>query len=403
MNLFVVAQFGQLIHNEAVIKRDRLTNNKLVILYTKANLIVPEKIKNEVNDKLFGNIQLIELPINPNSLNIDNINKIYDIYKSLLQGVDNLYISSFERHYNILNEIALRKGIRTHLIEEGLGTYKFATREFSFNPPTKKDSLIRALNYSGLSSNVYYPFLKAIYRWTNDMCSLPYQIYKALRNSTKSEYSSYQILKDLSDERSAFLGYAKDFQSINLAYPKAVSHVFNPKENKELNTYSMYEANIDLSGLISQYGIDDSDILYLSQVFNIPSDYYAEAILKIIQEQLSESKGKCFIKFHPKDKQDFIKFVNDKVDEMGLSERIIVIEESDFPIEALIKECQFDKVLAISSTALVYANQLSHRTKCISITNTLINDLGTRCPAKARKLILEHTEMLAIFDHIEFN
>ncbi|MFZ3516540.1 alpha-2,8-polysialyltransferase family protein [Vibrio harveyi] len=403
MNLFVVAQFGQLIHNEAVIKRDCLINNKLIILYTKANLIVPEKIKNEANDKLFENIQLVELPISPNSLNIDNINKIFEIYKSLLLGVDNLYISSFERHYNILNEIALRKGIKTHLIEEGLGTYKFATREFAFKPPKKEDSLVRTLNYSGLSRNMYYPFLKTIYRWTNDMFILPYQIYRALRYRPKSEYGSYQILKDLYDERSAFLGYAKDFQSINLAYPNAVSHVFNPKENKELNTYSIYESNVDLSGLINKYEIEDSDILYLSQVFNIPSDSYAEAILKIIQEQLSHSKGKCFIKFHPKDKQDFIKFVHDKVDGMGLSGRITVIEESDFPIEALIRECQFDKVLAISSTALVYANQLSDRTKCVSITHTLINELGTRCPDKTRKLILDHTEMLAIFEHIDFN
>ncbi|SFP66671.1 polysialyltransferase family glycosyltransferase [Enterovibrio norvegicus] len=402
MNLFVIAQFGQLIHNEALIKRDKLEKNKLIILYTSANILVPEKIKNEVDSRLFSEIEMVEIPLSPNSIDIENINVIFKTYKRILKGVDDLYISSFERHYNILHEVALRKKIRTHLVEEGLGTYKFASNEFSFTPPSRKDSLVRALNKSGLSSNKYFPIIKSIRTWILDTLSLPKQLFKALLEIKNSEFKNYKKLELFSDERNGFLGYAKNFHSINLAYPEAVSNVFESKESKILNTYSSYESNVEITSLITKYDIRESDSLYLSQVFQITSVYYADAVIKIIKDELEKSEGRFFIKFHPKDKIVFIDKIKEKVLELGLSDRIIIISESDFPIEAIIKESKFERIIAISSTALVYAKQLSESTECVSITNTLISRLGSNCPVKTRKLMLEHTEMLSIFPHIEF-
>lgn len=403
MNLFLISQFGQLIHHQALIKRDGLKNNKLVILYTKANIEVPRKIKKEADNSLFDEIYLAELPIKPNSLNLDNINKITTIYSQVLQGISDLYMSSFESHYNICHKIAKKENIKTHLIEEGLATYKYSYSKFEKVRPSKKNSFIKALNDSGLSSNKYYPFAKIIYTYLRDFYKLPIQVVKAFRYNKESEYKTYNYLEKLSDERRGFIDYAKDFDSINVAYPRAIDGVFSAGQVNVLNTYATYEPGFDLDGLVEKYSVSFDDMLYLSQMYPIPSEAYADAVINVIQEYLSDSSGKCFIKFHPRDKQDFIEFIKAKVVEMELSERVLVIEESDFPIEALIKKCQFDKILGISTTALVYANQLSQSTDCVSITNGLIQALGSKCPAKARQVILEHTKMLTIFEHIDFN
>ncbi|MEZ9527223.1 polysialyltransferase family glycosyltransferase, partial [Enterovibrio norvegicus] len=231
----------------------------------------------------------------------------------------------------------------------------------------------------------------------------PIQIFKTLSYKKTSEYNVFNHIKNLSDERNAFIDYAREFDSINVAYPNAIEGVFKSDKVNALNTYSTYESGVDLNGLIDKYNISLNDNLYLSQMYPIPSEAYADAVLSVILDNLHEHSAKCFIKFHPRDKTDFIDYIKSKVETLGFSELVVIIEESDFPIEALIKSCQFNKIMGISTTALVYANQLSPATDCISITNTLIRELGSNCPPKAKRIILEHTKMLTIFDHIKFN
>ena len=252
MNLFLISQFGQLIHHQALIKRDGLKNNKLVILYTKANTDVPKKIKTEADNLLFDEIHLAELPIKPNSLNLDNINEITAMYNQVLQGVSELYMSSFESHYNICHRIARKKNIKTHLIEEGLATYKYSYSEFKSVKPSKKSSLLKALNDSGLSSNKYYPFAKIVYTYVRDFYKLPIQIVKAFKYNEKSEYKTYNYIERLSDERGGFIDYAKDFDSINVAYPNAIDGVFSASQVNVLNTYATYEPSFDLDGLVDK-------------------------------------------------------------------------------------------------------------------------------------------------------
>ncbi len=403
MNLFLISQFGQLIHHQALIQRDDLKKNKLAILYTLANTEVPKKIEFEASKELFDEIVFLELPLKPNSLNMENIDYMTEMYKDSLRGVTDLYMSSFESHYNVCHKIAQNMGIKTHLIEEGLATYKYSYTEFKSSKPKKKDSLIKAMNDSGFSSNKYYPVAKAFYTYIRDIYRLPKQILKAIEYNKNSEYNTYKKIEKLSDERIAFINYARDFDSINVAYPNAIKGVFNTGKVNVLNTYATYQANVDMDSLVAKYNISYNDMLYLSQMYPIPSEAYAEAVLNVIQNQLLHGEGKCFIKFHPRDKLDFIESIKAHVERLGLSKRVVIIHESDFPIEALIKACQFNKILGISTTALVYANQLSPSTECISVTNGLINELGFKCPSKAKQIILDHTKMLNIFEHIKFN
>ncbi|MEZ9527222.1 polysialyltransferase family glycosyltransferase, partial [Enterovibrio norvegicus] len=212
MNLFLISQFGQLIHHQALIKRDGLKNNKLVILYTIANTEVPRKIELEADKGIFDEIILAELPLRPNSVNLENINKMTEMYSQLLGGVSNLYMSSFESHYNICHKIAMNRSIRTHLIEEGLATYKYSYSKFKSPRPKESDSLAKALNDSGLSSNRYYPFAKLAYVSLRNFCGyirdiyiFPIQIFKTLSYKKTSEYNVFNHIKNLSDERNAFI------------------------------------------------------------------------------------------------------------------------------------------------------------------------------------------------------
>ncbi|PMI35241.1 hypothetical protein BCT30_21545 [Enterovibrio norvegicus] len=402
MNLFLISQFGQLIHHQALIKRDNIANNKLVILYTSANLDVPRKIQKEADRLLFDETILYQLQLSPLNYHFDDITKMTEGFKNLLSGVDNLYMSSFEYHYSILHRLAVNRGIKTHLVEEGLATYKFVHTDHITRKPKLKRSVITATQQSGLFYNKFYPILKFIYTWTRDLINLPAQVFSTIVHCKNSEFISYKKLIKVLDERSAFLGVAKEFDSIHTAFPHLLNNCFNAQNKTELKTYDSEIFEYRDSKRLGNLSIKNKDILYLSQMYNIPSVHYASSVISIIEEYLqSTDDGRCFIKFHPRDKSDFISSIKSQVIEKKLVDRIEIIAQTDFPVESIIIKYKPKMILGISTTTLVYTNQISTDINCVSVTGKLLEHLGTHCPKKTRKTILEHTAMLNAFEHIE--
>lgn len=402
MNLFIIAQLGSLFHHQALIKRDKLTNNKLAILYTNANLHIPKKIENTADRSLFDYVEFVELPLKPNNYNLQNINKMIGIYTELLSGIDHLYTSNFEKHYNICHKIACKMNIKTHLIEEGLATYKFSHSGLKLDKPNTKDERRKILQNCGLIENKCFPIVKTLYYIGRDLYRLPMQIIKAIKLERNSEHRAYKLLAKLTDERNAFINYSSNFDTINIAFPDAIRNVFSANEIKTLNTYNYYDIEEDIYDTVKMYNINN-DMLYLTQNYPIQNFNYAKAIIEIIKEQLMEKNiRRCFIKFHPRNNNDFIKAIQNVIIKADLSDKIIALTLSESPVESLIKACQFRCILSICSTPLVYAKQLSERAECISITNKLITKLSSNCSQNAKKILIEHTNMLKIFDHIEF-
>lgn len=325
-NLFLISNIGQLGQVEALIRKFKFKNNSLAILYTKKNKKAPKIIVSSLDDSLFSNIQLIELPIFPNEINILKLIFIKKLYSYLLRNINpkKLFVLSFEKHYGLIISIAEKNNIIVNLVEEGLGTYKYNSvveaNEIILSSLSKKEKMHQFL--------INKLFLLKLLR-----------VALSIQNKFHTVFVAFSELID-----GVFIAERKESFFLHLGE--------NSKNDLICKKYK------------SKYNISSDDIFYINQRYSISNKEYARALIDVLNIISKKLNKRIFVKLHPRDTTEF---KNILLQENNTNQLIIIIDDPDFLVEPLIRLVNPEYILGIASTVLVYSNRLSSNSKIMSI------------------------------------
>lgn len=362
-NLCFISHLGQLKQLESLIQYENITEITLVILFTRANLKMPEIIRQQVSDSMFKQIAMLELPMQPNRINVRKLGYIKRSYKKVLESVSpkRVYVLSFDSHYVFINDIAQANGIEVNLIEEGTATYKYVGSQKTVNSPGNFNERFNKFLIQ------YVPF------------------FYGLKSS---------------------LGYAKNYKSVYAAYPEMLECFdFEKSERFFLHAGGLTYSEVTQQ-LANKYGINGRDFLYVSQRYPINNFDYAKTLIGILEKISKQFNRRIFIKLHPKDTPAFRKAL---VAEIGRNidndKKIFLIKEAEFLIEPAIGLIRPEVVLGLTSTTLVYTNLVSVNSKAVSLAPYFLKSLSESQSQSDNKqafeVIDQHYKIINIFKQVQ--
>ena len=357
-NLFVISHLGQLTQIESLVIQYNLKNNYLIILYTDANIIMPSIVLKNYRKKLFTGASLLRLPPTPNNLNIIKLQYIKRNYEALLKETqpNYLYVLSFEKHYSLLSKIARDNGILLNLVDEGTATYRSPT----------------------CSDKTSYTIRETIIRYLIDNIPLFREIRPALKWHT-------------------------EYNCIYAAFPKLLSDAFNAKQFIHFFSHDKNKSdNNRAKNIIDRYRITNKDIIYVNQRYHLGDSLFVSAILLILSHILDKYQCKVFIKMHPKDSTNALNEFKSQINNKGLNNSIICIDESDFAIEPVLSMARPKSLFGLTSTSLIYAKMISLETTAYSIAPLFIDLIkyDVDLNSTAYKSILNHLDLLKLFENV---
>lgn len=403
-NLFVITHLGQLKQMEALIVKKNLISNGLIVLYTNANFVVPQTVHDKVAKSLFDFVVFVEIPFKINQINYFKLKTVYETYVALLNASKpkTLYLNSFEGHYAILVDTAKKRGIKNALVEEGTATYKLLSQptininhEDSINFEFLKTKFMSTIGQTEL-------FKRAVKqkKYTKDFLL---QSKHFCQNLILDEKVQGKLIEVLGKE--AIKSYKKpflQFDEVYASFPKLIEQSFLAKDVQPFNIYeTIDDETLALAKeIVSDYDITDKDALYLSQRYTIDPMQYVNAVTPILLKITRDSR-KVFIKLHPKESNKVYQAFKKITD--AFPNKLILIEDNRFLVEPVMRVSNIQKVIGLTSTALVYAPLVSHHTQSISVAQALIDNLPkTEQNVIGITTIKEHLEILKIFDNIQF-
>ena len=402
-NLFVLTHLGQLKQMEALITSRNIVNNCLVVLYTRKNLIVP-KIVHDQYSKAFDRAVFLEIPFGVNKIDFPKLRKMEKCYQRLilLSTPKNIYLNSFEGHYAILTSIAKSKGIKTILVEEGTATYKFNLKRMIEDEPndTLDYKFLRSKFMSTVGQTQIFKRFVKIHKYNKDFYK---QSKRFLNEVAQDEKFQKQLIRLVGDQHiRASLEPFRGFDKAYASFPSLIEEGFGIKEVDYFLIHEIVDDKSieDARKVINKYNITENDILFVSQRYHLDSEQYARTVTAILT-RVARDNQTVFIKLHPKeDKKIYDAF---KYLEFVSNKKFVVIEESQFLIESVIRVSQISQLIGLTSTTLVYGPLVSPNTKSISIAQELTKLLpSTPKNNKGIEVINNHTEIIKIFENIEF-
>lgn len=329
-NIFVISTLGQLNQIKKILNRDN-ANHVLVISYGNKNLT------NSIIVGL-GDLDYTIITIS-NEMKNEDYKILFDNYKKFFEKfnyITDIYICSFEGHYNYINVINKKLKCNLHLVEEGSGTYNLL-----------KDSSIK--------NNLI--FLKVKKKGIKDWIRL-INILIPKQKKSKILYKLLFFAPLYIRER---FNIIKEYNSVNLTFPYKVKEVFHSEKYNEIFDNNIF-TNQNEPLVIKE--IESNAIIFVNQSFNIPNELHVSIVLEVLDSVFHEKK--IYIKFHPKDsdvlKSEFRKQININKLEYSLLEF-----EHEIPFEDILLKSNINTLVGISSTALIYSKKYKTNIKCISI------------------------------------
>lgn len=403
-NLFVISNLGQLKHVTGFIKNKGITNCFLLVVYTEANITVPQAIHDSYDSFVFSIVLFHKLPNSPNKLQLKNIKKMGSDYKELVCKINpsNLYLNSFQYHYAILASIAKKSGSRIILIEEGLGTYRLGIDEHDLSIGKLDFNLVKKLSKDTVGKTEIFKRTYKKYKLIKEFASESKRLAKKIYLSPEVQYKLIGFYPNSSFD--IFCKPFVDFDESYTSFPELTDQKFNVKKNNyHLSFEEPTEDESDHAlSIIREYDIKSKDYLYLSQKFSINRDEYLAIVKGCLLKLLEGNDSTVFIKLHPKQEHELVLagFIEMEKETGG---RIKVIQESGFLIEEVVKVSKVQGVIGITSSALVYSPLLSPECKSYSIADTLVSNLINHTRnTKGIDMIEAHTKILKQFENIYF-
>lgn len=362
-NLFVVSHLNQLIQVQSLIRFERFSNNRLLILSTPANKAMPRTIQENVGKALFEAVAELQLPRSPNVVRVDRLNTIAGLYRKVLRQLrpTRVFLLSFERHYAILGKFAVDQGAEIFLVEEGTATYKIGRDGENLAHIDPKGR-----NRFSVAAIQHLPF------------------YRHLRPA---------------------LGRIQQFSGVYAAFPGLLRHAF---QFERATRFFMHAGGLSTNPRtrkqVAAYGITSRDALFVSQRYPIRDEIFIDAIMRVLAAIVQQDEGRIFLKLHPKDRPAVPKAFADAIRLMGLQGRIVLLKEADFLIEPAIAVARPRAVYGLTSTALVYAPLVSPCTKTYSLLPWVRQNVKSHpayTPTQDDVSVMEsHFSILTQFTHV---
>ena len=399
--LAVVSHIGQL-NKLKVWAKDYSKDLDLYILYTSANVEMPDKVASLAKQSDFINSHtLIKIPRRPNYITFKKANTFKKVYEKIFDHRSNkdcdLIVFSFERHYNLLIRSFRRhsKGLLS-LIEEGTATYKILS-----TPKNYKESSLK------LSKSEYYKLLLRIYRKnikSNILLMLlkyPFRLFCVLYILCKKLFLhpciQITLIRKCGLELEEITSYNRNFDRAYLTFPGLLDQQLRIKETHQFTSIYVEEC------MPTACNISKFDGLYISQRYNINSSTYAKYLVDQLSNLLAKySLSRIVIKLHPKEKLTLLPILTEAIEHCNMDNKISIFEDQDITAETIIKYCQPNFVIGLTSTVLAYTPHLSPQTQVISLARPMINTLILQTNKAAIDEFKEHLAILEKFDGIHY-
>ncbi|WP_428909827.1 alpha-2,8-polysialyltransferase family protein [Niallia sp. Krafla_26] len=390
MNLFIVSNLGQLFQAQNVIKQYKLKKNVMVVLWTKRNTVVRDNIVNNVDKQLFDIVETLQLPNFPNKLVVNNLLKIRNSYRVLIEKypTTDIFVCNFNSHYNFLYDIAKEKGIQINLFEEGLSTYKFKLLLDRSAQQDKPNLLQRIKKSVRVSIKDTKNTIKEtdFYLWIRFFIAFIYKnifrpvyiivkgIVRIILSVLPEKYMDKIINLKLPKQIRSFKGTIPKFDDVYLTFPERGREIFEANAYHELNLD--YELTNEVRNIFKQsvtlQSINKESVIFLDQVYNVPPEIHTEVIVNYLHERFPNKN--VFIKMHPRSKKELRKLFEKKI---GKYKHIQLLNlDVEVPFEAILLEKGPRTVVSVASTSLVYAPKLVKETKVISCANYYLSKIN---------------------------
>lgn len=396
MKLFVVSNVGQLNKAQDIILSKKFDNIILCVLYGK-NLEILKNIKKQINNEIFMETVFLKLPNKNIQYNKRNQKIIYNMYYKLFQkyNFEEVYLFSFEYHYNYFEDLIRKNQGKLNLIEEGLAMYKPI-----ISPPklTKNQQLQDSLKelckgYRIILRNTLKDIKKIISKSA---------IYKIL----KINYIFIEEIRNIYFEKKnenylkLFYSRIKEFDNIYAVFPELLEKKFSTKKYEKIFfDYNILEENIKLLENNTIFNsIDSESIIFINQEYNIQKEIHVDIILSYLVKNYSSEK--IYIKFHPREnekiKETYLKYIKNN----NLVNIVCLNLDVEIPLEVILKLKTPKSVIGLTSTSLVYSKEILNNIKSVSIGEYYLKEIQKyeNISEKNIKVFKEHLEILKNFE-----
>ncbi|RVP65508.1 hypothetical protein CN071_17570 [Sinorhizobium meliloti] len=400
--LFIVSQVGQVRRAQELAKQLGINGASLAILYTKKNPQMPIATAAIADPYVFADIQKVEIHPASNDLSALAAKRARATYKALLTEVqpDDLFVCSFERHYAVLCDEALKRGTKLSLYEEGTAIYKYSVDGFStFTPHTLASSAKTIYNRvwkkQPITKYVIAPIVIALHQ----LAIIPKLIGLTFWEMYKTPQVQKLVLEKSEPE---FLGGWRNFDSVYASNPSVLAKHF--KSQRYVETSPEYDDPAIIKEAIRlsfEYEIDDKTAIFASQPFPIDALAMSAALIDVLNHLSVKTGMRVLIKLHPREKPANVRAYRSAIEKLGASETIRLVEGVDTPAEYLAIYSDCPAVISISSSTLMYAPK-HKQLRSISVGRTLCRVLrqsGVHGPGVEQ--IEDHIKILDPIEYIE--
>ena len=359
-NAFIVTRLGQLRNVHALIEQESLEHNVLVIMYVKHDTALFSNLKAAYREEMFDDVLYLELPNSPLRLTKKRSEAIYAGMEDILKTVHDeysakeLYLCNIDNYYVYLERIIADHGysMAINLFEEGLTTYKITSGESlkkKENPPNKNDikkawiDCKKALKKFILNAAVLLLHC-AGFLVRKPLVTCARNLWSRL---TVDKRRRYGIIRDFNKAYVCFPEMVNGTDALHFASVEKLNFKFNRVEDEDLKTAAAGYSTLFVNQKYINY---ESHFRILFQIFD------------------EMGIDKVLIKLHPKEKEDQVaeRICKMQTEYTDIDVKILSSTGS-IPVEDIIYSLGIQRVIGLTSSALIYLQSGLDAVEVISI------------------------------------
>ena len=377
---FVITRLGQLRNVHSLIEQESLKHNVLVIMFTPRDTFLLSNLRNACRKELFDDVLYLKLPKFPLRLNRKKSEAIYagmeEILKELYGGfsINELYLCNIDSYYVYFERIIKERGysIAINLLEEGLTTYKITSGQSldkKEDPPNKNDV-----------KKAWNGFKKALRKFIVSSGILVLQCISFVIRKPLVSYA-HNLWIRLSVDKTRRFGIISDLNKVYVCFPEMV------KDTGAINFASVQKLQIKFNKAEDETAAEEVKgypAIFVNQKYVNYASHF-RIVFQIFDEM---GIDKVLIKLHPKEDEQVVRenILKAQAEHENIDVKILS-SAGQIPVEDLVYTYGIKKVIALTSSALIYLNTALEGTQVISIAERYRQLCGSDAGVASRELV----------------
>lgn len=364
-NAFVVTRVGQIRNVHNYIQQFPSERNVIILMYTSRDRTLLSNMQRICKKQLFDEIVYLQLPKKPVRLTPGKGKTIYQDMSRIMNrlkaqyDINQLFLCNINNYYVYFDRINSNEGLgmKINLLEEGLTTYKITSKDV-FEVPEKKvnfsdvkksgSKLVKSIKSFGKNAvkilvNTGVLFLQILsFLFKKNLVD---QIMKAASKLLVRKKYQYGFIEKLDKAYLCFPDMAKE-SLLDINEVEKLEFRFSPTEDAGVTEQMKGYTN-----------------LFINQKY-VNYDSHFRVIFRIFREMGLDN---VLIKIHPKENlTDIVRKVELMRDDYPEIKVRILGDIGQVPVEDLVKNSSLDKVIGLTSSALIYLRTYLPEIKIIS-------------------------------------